>query len=163
MIYTSYGFYYFSLEENGITSATKIKTETLVSTSGESRDTCPWNSLELQCKKPVTKLTGSSHPLEPPKLRLLGKSKHIWHPICHIEDSGNSRMVSEVYHFMNGTLGAQRSPLHTNPQGISEILFPGGMDVFLICIVLFLRDRIHCWITKHVYRPGWSGLESAPQ
>lgn len=42
---------------------------------------------------------------------------------------------------MNGNLGNQR-PLSTNKQEISEFLFPRDMDIFLICLILFIRDRI---------------------
>lgn len=41
---------------------------------------------------------------------------------------------------MNGTLDNQRSPPHTNTDEISESLLPVGMDSFLICIILFIRE-----------------------
>jgi len=42
---------------------------------------------------------------------------------------------------MNGTLGI-KDPLYTPTQEIAESLLPMGIDVFLICMILFRRDRI---------------------
>ena len=38
-------------------------------------------------------------------------------------------------------LWTTKDPLYTETQEISEFLFPTCMDIFLICIILFIRDR----------------------
>lgn len=100
---------------------------------------------------------------------MLSKSKYIWHPVCHSQDSGHSRTVwSIITSWM--AFWATYTPTHKPTQAYTQIhrksrnfCSPWVWTFLNLHSFICKRQISSHWFAKHVYRPRWSGLEPTPQ
>lgn len=151
-----------AVEEN-VSPVFFLQTDSLVSSAVEGR-----GDLEIICSCNIKSLSmykiNEKHPtFLPSKAETAQEQYYAWHLICHIQDLGNSRLLQIMYHFMNGTLGNQRSSLHRNT-GNLRISVPHVYGYFLnLYNFIYKRQNSSYWVMKQVHRLGWSSLGSIPQ